>query len=77
VNKYIKQYKLTNDTKCHLFKNDILIIIKTIKYTTHHNITKHTQQNNIKTITHTNNTQICLNKRMTPDTKCHVDNSPF
>jgi hypothetical protein len=43
VNKYIKQYKLTNDTKCHLFKNDILIIIKAIKYTTHHNTTKHTQ----------------------------------
>jgi hypothetical protein len=72
VNKCIKQYKLTNDTECHLFKNDILIIIKAIKYTTHHNTTKHTQQNNIKIITHTNNTQIYSNKRMTLDTKCHM-----
>jgi hypothetical protein len=43
VNKSIKQYKLINDTKCHLFKNDILIIIKAIKYTTYHNTIKQTQ----------------------------------
>jgi hypothetical protein len=70
VHIYIKQYKLTNDIKCHLCKNNTIIIIKIIKHTTYHNTTKYTQQKNTKTIIHKNNIQIKLNKRMTLDTKC-------
>jgi hypothetical protein len=43
MNTHTKQHKLTLDTKCHLCKNDILIIkITKIKCTTHHNTIKHT-----------------------------------
>jgi hypothetical protein len=78
MNTHTKQHKLTHDTKCHLYKNDILIIkIIKIKCTTYHNTIKHTQQNYNKILSHISNTQTNINKKMTLDTKCHFDNNLY